>query len=152
MYVFFSTFAPQIMFLYFWILRLAAVLGHKKARKLVKGQKNALIELEQWASTLSGCEVLWVHAASVGEFEQARPIIERLYGELPFRKILVTFFSPSGYELRKNYAMLDKVTSPLHWSIFELYRDAEFVVINSPTAIPKASFMASFHVINDFFM
>ena len=110
MYVFFSTFAPQIMFLYFWILRLAAVLGHKKARKLVKGQKNALIELEQWASTLSGCEVLWVHAASVGEFEQARPIIERLYGELPFRKILVTFFSPSGYELRKNYAMLDKVT------------------------------------------
>ena len=98
------------MFVYFWILRLAALLGHKKARKLVQGQKNALAELEQWASTLNGCEVLWVHAASVGEFEQARPIIERLRSELPFRKILLTFFSPSGYELRKHYVMVDKVT------------------------------------------
>ena len=97
------------MFVYFWILRLAALLGHKKARKLVQGQKNALVELEQWSLALNGCEVLWVHAASVGEFEQARPLIERLHKELPFRKILLTFFSPSGYELRKNYAMVDKV-------------------------------------------
>lgn len=97
------------MFLYFWILRLAALLGHKKARKLVKGQSCALAELEQWVSTLNGCGVLWVHAASVGEFEQARPIIERMHSELPFRKILLTFFSPSGYELRKHYAMVDKV-------------------------------------------
>jgi 3-deoxy-D-manno-octulosonic-acid transferase len=98
------------MFVYFWILRLAALLGHKKARKLVQGQKNALAELEQWASTLNGCEVLCVHAASVGEFEQARPIIERLHKELPFRKVLLTFFSPSGYELRKGYPLVDKVT------------------------------------------
>jgi 3-deoxy-D-manno-octulosonic-acid transferase len=46
----------------------------------------------------------------VGEFEQARPIIERLHSELPFRKVLLTFFSPSGYELRKNYPLVDKVT------------------------------------------
>ena len=98
------------MFIYFWILRLAALFGHKKAQRLVRGQKRAMAELQQWAASLAGCEVLWVHAASVGEFEQARPIIERLRGELPFRKILLTFFSPSGYELRKNYAMVDKVT------------------------------------------
>lgn len=98
------------MNIYFWILRLAALLGHKKARKLVQGQARALDELQDWASTLGGSEVLWFHAASVGEFEQARPIIERLQSELPFRKVLLTFFSPSGYELRKNYSLVDKVT------------------------------------------
>lgn len=97
------------MFVYFWILRLAALLGHSKARKLVCGQQRSLSDLEQWAATLNGEKVLWVHAASVGEFEQARPIIERLRRELPFRKILLTFFSPSGYELRKDYSMVDKV-------------------------------------------
>lgn len=97
------------MFVYFWILRLAALLGHSKARKLVCGQQRSLSDLEQWAATLNGEKVLWVHAASVGEFEQARPIIECLRRELPFRKILLTFFSPSGYELRKDYSMVDKV-------------------------------------------
>ena len=98
------------MNIYFLILRLAALLGHKKARKLVKGQARALAELREWAATLGGSQVLWFHAASVGEFEQARPIIERLHSELPFRKVLLTFFSPSGYELRKNYPLVDKVT------------------------------------------
>lgn len=97
------------MNVYFWILRLAALLGHKKARRLVRGQARALSELQEWATTLGGSQVLWFHAASVGEFEQARPIIERLHSELPFRKVLLTFFSPSGYELRKNYSMVDKV-------------------------------------------
>ena len=98
------------MNIYFWILRLAALLGHKKARKLVKGQARALAELREWAATLGGSQVLWFHAASGGEFAQARPIIERLHSELPFRKVLLTFFSPSGYELRKNYPLVDKVT------------------------------------------
>lgn len=95
---------------YFWILRLAALFGHKKARKLVRGQARALTELKEWVATIGDFQVLWIHAASVGEFEQARPIIERLHSELPFRKVLLTFFSPSGYELRKNYPMVDKVT------------------------------------------
>ena len=98
------------MNLYFWILRLAALFGHKKARKLVQGQARALTELRDWSKTLDGTQVLWFHAASVGEFEQARPIIERLHSELPFRKVLLTFFSPSGYELRKDYPLVDKVT------------------------------------------
>lgn len=98
------------MNVYFWILRLAALLGHKKARKLVKGQRAAMAELQEWASTLNGEQVLWFHAASVGEFEQVRPIIERLSNELPFDRVLLTFFSPSGYELRKDYDLVDKVT------------------------------------------
>lgn len=97
------------MFLYFWMLRIAALFGHRKARKLVQGQGCAMGELQEWSASLKGDEVLWFHVASVGEFEQARPIIERLHEELHFSKILLTFFSPSGYELRKDYTMVDKV-------------------------------------------
>ena len=52
---------------------------------------------------------LWIHCASVGEFEQARPVIEGYRERNPADKIIVTFFSPSGYELRKNYQLADKV-------------------------------------------
>lgn len=97
------------MKLYFWILRLAALLGHRKAKKLVAGQDTSLAELKAWRATTFDAPVLWIHVASVGEFEQARPIIERLHDELPFRKILLTFFSPSGYEMRKDYPLVDKV-------------------------------------------
>ena len=97
------------MNLYFWILRLAALFGHRKAKQLAAGQAQAITELQEWRATTCGMPVLWIHVASVGEFEQARPIIERLHRELPFRKVLLTFFSPSGYELRKNYQLVDKV-------------------------------------------
>lgn len=97
------------MFLYFWILRLAALLGHRKAQLLVRGQQHSLAAAQEWCHTLHGARVLWIHVASVGEFEQVRPIIERLRQEQPQRKILLTFFSPSGYEARHNYPLVDKV-------------------------------------------
>lgn len=97
------------MFIYFWILRLAALLGHKKARLLVDGQRKSLADLQDWVLTIGDDKVVWFHAASVGEFEQARPIIERLRESHPHTKILLTFFSPSGYEMRKNYSQVDKV-------------------------------------------
>ena len=97
------------MFIYFWILRLAAFLGHRKAKKLVQGQGEALALLQEWRASMVDIPVVWIHVASVGEFEQVRPIIERMRSELPFRKILLTFFSPSGYEMRKDYAYVDKV-------------------------------------------
>ena len=92
------------MHLYFLFIRIAALFGHKKARALVRGQKSA------FSSQLSDfCQCIWIHAASVGEFEQARPLIERLRLEQPKKKIVVTFFSPSGYEARKNYEQADSV-------------------------------------------
>lgn len=97
------------MNIYFWILRIAALFGHRKAKKLVAGQGDALSALLEWRATVSASPVVWIHVASVGEFEQARPIIERLRSELPFRKVLLTFFSPSGYEMRKDYPLVDKV-------------------------------------------
>ena len=98
-----------MLHVYFWILRLAALFGHRKAKKLVSGQGQAIALLQEWRASVADTPVVWIHVASVGEFEQVRPIIERLRGELPFRKILLTFFSPSGYEMRKDYAQVDKV-------------------------------------------
>ena len=52
---------------------------------------------------------IWFHAASLGEFEQGRPVIEKLLKQYPEKKIVLTFFSPSGYEVRKNYSGADVI-------------------------------------------
>ncbi len=74
----------------------------------VKGRKDTFKVLEK--SITKDDAVLWFHAASLGEFEQGRPIIERIKKEYPSYKILVTFFSPSGYEVKKNTSVADVVT------------------------------------------
>ena len=78
---------------------------NKKARTLVKGQyrtfKILLKQVDKQA------RYVWFHAASLGEFEQGRPLMERFRREHPEFKILLTFFSPSGYEVRKNYEGAD---------------------------------------------
>ncbi len=56
-----------------------------------------------------GGDIIWVHAASLGEFEQGRPVIEKIRSEYPQYRILLTFFSPSGYEIRKNYPGADYI-------------------------------------------
>ena len=94
--------------IYFLLIRLAALFGHRKARLLVEGQKTAKACLASMSE--SSQHPIWFHAASVGEFEQARPIIEKLVESRKSKvKILVTFFSPSGYELRKDYPLADQV-------------------------------------------
>lgn len=94
--------------LYLYVLAIILVSPfHKKARQIVKGQwqtfrilKKKIREDEQY---------VWFHAASLGEFEQGRPLMERLRKEHPEYKILLTFFSPSGYEVRKNYEGADVI-------------------------------------------
>ena len=86
-------------------------MGNEKQHKwkaLFRGQRSTL-DAEHQALLTENRGAVWVHAASVGEFEQARSLIERLRREQPQRKIVVTFFSPSGYEARKNYAQADAV-------------------------------------------
>lgn len=83
--------------------------GHwvPKARQWAEGRENILDSIR---STVGKDErIVWLHAASVGEFEQGRPIIEHIRAEHPEYKILVTFYSPSGYELRKNYKGADYI-------------------------------------------
>src|SRR6187549_2644466 len=73
-----------------------------KAKAFVSGRKKVFEELEQKFRN-KPANVVWVHCASLGEFEQGRPIIEMLKKEFSDTFILLTFFSPSGYEIRKNY-------------------------------------------------
>lgn len=80
---------------------------NKKAALLNKGQKEIWSQLDKSISPSD--RYIWVHAASLGEFEQGRPLIERIKARHPEYKILLTFFSPSGYEVRKNYAGADCV-------------------------------------------
>lgn len=81
---------------------------NEKARLFVDGRKGLFKRLESGTAGWEKC--IWVHAASLGEFEQGRPIIERLKQQSPDYKILLSFFSPSGYEVRKDYEKVDFVT------------------------------------------
>jgi 3-deoxy-D-manno-octulosonic-acid transferase len=87
------------------IYKLAA-LFNSKASDFVKGRKNIFKKLEEQFSE-NNSPVIWIHCASLGEFEQGRPLIEAFKNEKPNHKILLTFFSPSGYEVRKNYTSAD---------------------------------------------
>ncbi len=79
----------------------------EKVKIMWRGEQAAFSLLEEQADPQS--QYLWFHAASLGEFEQARPIIESIRAAHPEEKILLTFFSPSGYEVRKNYEHADIV-------------------------------------------
>ena len=82
-----------------------ASLFNKKVKKMWEGEKNAIRTIKEKIDP--DARYVWFHAASLGEFEQGRPIIERFRKERPEFKILLTFFSPSGYEVRKNYEGAD---------------------------------------------
>jgi 3-deoxy-D-manno-octulosonic-acid transferase len=86
------------------LLQILAVFS-KKLKLFVDGRKQTFSKIE----ALKNENVIWFHAASLGEFEQARPIIEELKKNFNQYKILVTFFSPSGYEIRKNYNLADVI-------------------------------------------
>ena len=86
---------------------MAAFLGHAKARLLSEGQKQVWTQIQ--TRLQQGERRIWIHCASLGEFEQGRPLMEDIRAKFPQYKILVTFFSSSGYELRKNYAGADDV-------------------------------------------
>ena len=89
------------------VYRLAS-LFNSKANAFVKGRTDLFSNLAAAFKNNPGNPV-WIHCASLGEFEQGRPIIEALKKQDPSIKILLTFFSPSGYEVRKNYTQADYV-------------------------------------------
>ncbi|MBQ8710445.1 MAG: 3-deoxy-D-manno-octulosonic acid transferase [Bacteroidaceae bacterium] len=94
--------------IYIFVLgMLIAAIFHKKARKMVVGIGQTYLLLRRHIKKTD--RVVWFHAASLGEFEQGRPLMERLRVEHPEYKILLTFYSPSGYEVRKDYEGADLV-------------------------------------------
>jgi 3-deoxy-D-manno-octulosonic-acid transferase len=94
------------LFLYGTLIRIAS-LWNPKAKLWVQGRKGWRSKLQSLNPKL---QTIWVHAASLGEFEQGRPLIERIKKAYPDYKILLTFFSPSGYKIMKDYKGADHVT------------------------------------------
>ena len=92
--------------IYFVLLGIAiASLFNEKVRKMWRGEREAFKILKQKVDP--NAKYIWFHAASLGEFEQGRPLMEQIRKEYPQYKILLTFYSPSGYEVRKNYEGAD---------------------------------------------
>jgi 3-deoxy-D-manno-octulosonic-acid transferase len=91
----------------YYLLICISSLRNKKAQKWISGRRNIFKRLQE--QIVPGEPLLWFHASSLGEFEQGRPVIEAIRKNSPGYKILLTFFSPSGYELRKNYPNADYV-------------------------------------------
>ncbi|MEI2739494.1 MAG: glycosyltransferase N-terminal domain-containing protein [Chitinophagaceae bacterium] len=96
--------------IFLWLYRAAihaASLFNPKAGKWVKGRKGIFEKLEQ--TIPKGEKIIWMHCASLGEFEQGRPVLEKLKSQYSGYKFLLTFFSPSGYEVQKDYKAADWV-------------------------------------------
>lgn len=110
------------LWVYQFLIRIAAVFT-PKARQFIAGRKGLFSRLEAALEGRRDRRLIWVHCASLGEFEQGRPLIEQLRKSDPEYFILLTFFSPSGYEIRKNYDQADAVfylptDSPQHAARF----------------------------------
>ncbi|MGQ8337111.1 3-deoxy-D-manno-octulosonic acid transferase [Sunxiuqinia sp. A32] len=97
----------QVGIFFFKLAIQLAALFNEKAKLLRNGQNKTFSYLKQ--NLKQGDHVIWVHAASLGEFEQGRPLIEQIKQNHPEHKVLLTFFSPSGYEFRKNYTGADYI-------------------------------------------
>lgn len=94
-----------------YLIQFGIVVGsyfNKKLRKMLDGEREAIKQIREKVDL--DAQYIWFHAASLGEFEQGRPLIEKVHKEHPEYKILLTFFSPSGYEVRKNYTGADIIT------------------------------------------
>ena len=95
-----------VIYFVLWGIAIAS-LFNEKVRKMWRGEREAFKILKQKVDP--NAKYIWFHAASLGEFEQGRPLMERIRKDYPQYKILLTFYSPSGYEVRKNYEGADIV-------------------------------------------
>ena len=93
---------------FFYGALLLASVFNRKARKWIIGRKAVTRQLKKQFAGIN--KVMWMHCSSLGEFEQGRPLLEKFREQNPRYKILLTFFSPSGYEMRKSYECADYVS------------------------------------------
>lgn len=110
-----------------FVLEIVA-LFNPKIKLFTNGRKNVFHKIQTQIHTSD--TTVWVHAASLGEFEQGRPVIENIKSNFPDIKILVTFFSPSGYEIRKNYELADCVS---YLPLDSIYNAKKFLKLIQPS-------------------
>jgi len=94
----------------FWLVLRCLGLVNDKVRRGIRGRKNLFTTLETKVGSLKPGKRLWIHSSSMGEFEQAKPIIAELKKRFPDLRIIVTFFSPSGYEHSRRYPLADLIS------------------------------------------
>jgi len=119
--------------IFLFLFRTGAVISslfNSKTKKWLLGRKDIFNKLE--TSISNDANIIWMHCSSLGEFEQGRPVLEKLRLQYPASKILLTFFSPSGYEVQKDYA-------GAHW-VFYLPMDSRsnakrFLEIVNPSLV-----------------
>lgn len=115
-----------------WLIIMAVGLFKQKFRVGIAGRKNLFPNLQSQLAKLNGdSKRIWFHVSSLGEFEQAKPIISKLKISHPEYKIIVSFFSPSGYEPSKKYKLADAIT----YIPFDSYWNAKkFIRLVNPVA------------------
>jgi 3-deoxy-D-manno-octulosonic-acid transferase len=132
------------LFLYQQMISLAAPFN-EKAKLFVTGRKGLLEKVAQDFRNNDN-QIVWFHCASLGEFEQGRPVIEAYKKQFPEHKILLTFFSPSGYELRKNYSGADFI----YYLPLDSKSNAQrFLEITKPSMVIFVKYEFWFHYLNE---
>lgn len=124
-----ALFYPLIIRFYGFSIRIAS-LFNSKAKQWIDGRKGIFESIKK--SIKTDDNIIWFHAASLGEFEQGRPLIEQLKEKNPENKILLTFFSPSGYEVRNNY---DKADYIFYLPLDTKYNAKRFLSLVKPKAV-----------------
>ncbi len=111
---------------------------NKKAAQWVSGRKISITKIQE--------ESIWFHCASLGEFEQARPLLEKIKKDYPSYKIVLTFYSPSGYEVRKNYKKADYI----YYLPLDTKKNAlDFITKINPKLVFFVKYEFWFHFINE---
>jgi len=118
------------IYVYYIAIYIASFFHHKKASQWIKGRRNLLKNIEKKVKTNQ--PLAWFHCASLGEFEQGRPLMEEFRKQYPSYKILLTFFSPSGYEVRKNYNGADYI---FYLPIDTSGNAKRFLALTNPTLV-----------------
>ena len=141
-----------MIFLYTFLLRIYS-LGitiaspfNKKARLWSSGRRKVFENLKN--SHIGKRPVIWIHTASLGEFEQGRPILERIKNIYPDHHILLTFFSPSGYEVRKNYKGADFIS---YLPLDTIGNARKFISIVKPQMVFFVKYEFWFNYINELY-
>jgi 3-deoxy-D-manno-octulosonic-acid transferase len=127
----------------YWLFISFASLFNEKARLWINGRKNIFSRIESEVEKNSN--IVWFHAASLGEFEQGRPLMEAYRKRNPDTKILLTFFSPSGYEIRKNYNGADYI----YYLPLDTPRNAKrFISLVNPSMVIFIKYEFWYHYLN----
>ena len=124
---------------------ISSVFGDK-ARQWIRGRRNWRKKLTEWSDEHP--RPVWIHCASLGEFEQGRPLIEIIRSRHPRAHILLTFFSPSGYEMRKSY---DKVDGVFYLPLDTRKNARDFLDIIRPSLVVFVKYEFWYHFLNEVF-